>query len=116
MRVALVFCESLRVNVHGHRDVRVPSELLHRLDIFAICFEQRGKGVPESMPTDLVRNAGGFCSRLKMRPIQSSWPIRLLPVLGRTGEDPVLQLWISAIVPPSAKRFGEFGIHRDRFA
>jgi len=30
-----------------------------------------------------------------MRPIQSAWPVRLFPVLGRTGKDPVLRLWIS---------------------
>ncbi len=54
MRVALEFRHSLRINVHGHRDVRVPYELLYRFDIFAIRLEQRGKGVPESMPTDLL--------------------------------------------------------------
>src|ERR1700721_2875878 len=78
MCLALEFRNSLRIDVHRDRAISMSQELLYGLHIFAVCFEQRGEGVTKRVPADLARNAGGFCRRRKMRPIQSARPIRLL--------------------------------------
>ena len=91
--------DSLRIDVHRDRDICMAQQLLHGLDVLTVCLEQSGKSAPESVPADLAGNAGGLCSGLKMRPIQSAWPVRLFHVLGRTGKDPVLDTLTRNVFP-----------------
>ncbi len=61
LRGALQFGDSLRIDIHRDRDIRVTQKFLHGLDVFTIRLEQCGECVPEGVPADLAWNAGGLC-------------------------------------------------------
>jgi hypothetical protein len=100
LRVAFRLRDSLRVDVQRDRDVRVPHELLHNLQVLAVAFEERCVGVPECMPTKVAYNSDFFCRWLQVRLVKRTWPVRQFPATVWAGKDPVLISRVGTLQPP----------------
>jgi hypothetical protein len=56
LRLPLGRGDRLRVHLQRHLDSGVPEQLLHRLDVLAVCLQQRRKSAPEGMPSDVFQD------------------------------------------------------------
>ena len=80
LRFAFRWGHSLNVRVHGHTDVCMAHQCLHRRHIFTVRFEQRTERVSERMPADPFRNPGSLRCRTDVILHCAVRPNRLLAV------------------------------------
>ncbi len=79
--------DRLRVDLKRHLHRRVPQQLLHRLDVLAVGFQQCREGAPERVPSDVLSNFRSVRSGTKRPREARVRTVRQLSPFARTGED-----------------------------